>query len=142
MVIPCRLANKCAQMCGISGIIHFGQLPDAPSRVHAMAESLYHRGPDDEGYWHDADCALGFRRLSIVDIGGGDQPMGNEDQSVWGIYNGEVYNHRELRRELEAEGHRFATDHSDTEVLVHGWEQWGAGLAEHLNGMFAFAIWD
>jgi asparagine synthase (glutamine-hydrolysing) len=129
-------------MCGISGIIHFGKLPDAPSRVGAMAASLIHRGPDDDGFWHDDDCALGFRRLSIVDIGGGHQPMANEDASVWVVYNGEIYNHRELRGELEAAGHRFSSDHSDTEVLVHGWEQWGEGLASRLNGMFAFAIWD
>ena len=129
-------------MCGISGIVHFGKLPDAASRVHEMAASLVHRGPDDDGFWHDGDCALGFRRLSIVDIGGGHQPMANEDGNVWVVYNGEIYNHRELRRELEAAGHRFASDHSDTEVLVHGWEQWGEGLAERLNGMFAFAIWD
>jgi asparagine synthase (glutamine-hydrolysing) len=129
-------------MCGISGVVHFGHLPDAPSRVRAMAESIIHRGPDDEGHWHDNDCALGFRRLAIVDLDGGHQPMTNEDGTIWVIFNGEIYNHRELRRELESAGHRFATDHSDTEVLVHGWEQWGEGLAERLNGMFAFAIWD
>jgi asparagine synthase (glutamine-hydrolysing) len=107
-----------------------------------MAASIAHRGPDDDGFWHDGDCALGFRRLSIVDLGGGHQPMTNEDGTVWVVFNGEIYNHRELRRELEARGHRFRTDHSDTEVLVHGWEQWGERLAERLNGMFAFAVWD
>src|SRR5579864_1763289 len=129
-------------MCGISGVVHFGKLPDAPSRVRAMAASLIHRGPDDDGYWRDDNCALGFRRLSIVDIGSGHQPMANEDKTVWVVFNGEIYNHRELRRELEAAGHRFVSHHSDTEVLVHGWEQWGEGLAGRLNGMFAFAIWD
>jgi asparagine synthase (glutamine-hydrolysing) len=129
-------------MCGIAGIVHFGELADAPSRVRAMAASLVHRGPDDDGFWHDGDCALGFRRLSIVDIGGGHQPMTNEDGTVWVIFNGEIYNHRELRRELEACGHRFRSDHSDTEVLVHGFEQWGEGLVERLNGMFALAAWD
>jgi len=129
-------------MCGLAGILHFGSLPDAPRRVKAMANSLVHRGPDDEGHWSDDDCALGFRRLSIVDLEGGHQPMGNEDGTVWVVFNGEIYNHLELRRTLEMAGHRFSTDHSDTEVLVHGWEEWGESLAERLNGMFAFAIWD
>jgi asparagine synthase (glutamine-hydrolysing) len=107
-----------------------------------MSASIRHRGPDDEGYWSSSDIALGFVRLSILDIAGGHQPMANEDDTVWVIYNGEIYNHGELRRELEALGHRFRSDHSDTEVLVHGWEQWGERLPERLNGMFAFAIWD
>jgi asparagine synthase (glutamine-hydrolysing) len=107
-----------------------------------MAASIRHRGPDDEGYWSSGDVALGFVRLSILDIAGGHQPMANEDDTVWVVYNGEIYNHGELRRELEALGHRFKSDHSDTEVLVHGWEQWGEKLPERLNGMFAFAIWD
>lgn len=129
-------------MCGITGLVHFGALPDASERTRRMATSIIHRGPDDDGYWSDDDCALGFRRLSIVDLAGGRQPMSNEDGSIWVVFNGEIYNHRELRRALEADGHRFRTDHSDTEVLVHGWEQWGEKLAERLNGMFAFAIWD
>jgi asparagine synthase (glutamine-hydrolysing) len=129
-------------MCGLAGILHFGTVPDAARRVRPMADSLIHRGPDDEGFWSDGDCALGFRRLSVVDLKGGQQPMGNEDGTVWIVFNGEIYNHPELRRELETIGHRFATDHSDTEVLVHGWEEWGEELAERLNGMFAFAVWD
>lgn len=107
-----------------------------------MAASIRHRGPDDDGYWADKDIALGFVRLSILDIQGGHQPMRNEDGKVWTIFNGEIYNHLELRRELEKAGHQFRTDHSDTEVLVHGWEQWGEKLPDKLNGMFAFAIWD
>lgn len=107
-----------------------------------MADAIRHRGPDGEGYWNDGDIALGFRRLAIVDLQGGNQPMCNEDGRVWVVFNGEIYNHRELRIELEAAGHRFKSDHSDTEVLVHGWEQWGERLPERLNGMFAFAVWD
>jgi len=129
-------------VCGLAGILHFGRLGDASSRVHAMAASMIHRGPDGEGFWSSDDCALGFRRLAIVDLAGGNQPMSNEDGSIWVVFNGEIYNHMELRRELIAAGHCFATDHSDTEVLVHGWEQWGEALAGRLNGMFAFAVWD
>lgn len=129
-------------MCGIAGILHRNRLGDAPARVRRMADSIIHRGPDDEGFWADDDIALGFRRLSIVDLESGHQPMTNEDRTVWVIFNGEIYNHRELRHELEAAGHRFSTDHSDTEVLVHGYEEWGEALPGRLNGMFGFAIWD
>ncbi|NIX76824.1 asparagine synthase (glutamine-hydrolyzing) [Microvirga terricola] len=129
-------------MCGITGILHFGRDSQAPGRVRRMADSVVHRGPDSDGYWSDDDVALGFRRLAIVDIADGEQPMANEDKSVWIVFNGEIYNHRELRRELELAGHQFKSDHSDTEVLVHGWEEWGERLPERLNGMFAFAIWD
>lgn len=129
-------------MCGIAGILHFGRLTDATTRVRRMADSIRHRGPDDEGFWSDEDVALGFRRLAIVDLETGAQPMTNEDGQVWIIFNGEIYNHRELRQELETCGHRFRTDHADTEVLVHGWEEWHTGLPNKLNGMFAFAIWD
>lgn len=129
-------------MCGIAGILHRSHLDNAAVNVGRMASSMRHRGPDDEGYWHDADIALGFVRLSILDLEGGHQPMCNEDESVWTVYNGEIYNHVELRRELVAAGHAFRSDHSDTEILVHGWEQWGTALPERLNGMFAFAIWD
>jgi asparagine synthase (glutamine-hydrolysing) len=130
------------KMCGIAGIVHFGQLPDASERVRRMANSIRHRGPDGEGFWCDRDIALGFRRLAIVDLEGGGQPMCNEDGHVWIVFNGEIYNHLALRRELEANGHRFVSNHSDTEVIVHGWEQWGERLPERLNGMFAFAVWD
>jgi asparagine synthase (glutamine-hydrolysing) len=129
-------------MCGIAGILHFDRLPDAPRRVKDMADAIAHRGPDDEGFWSDADVALGFRRLAILDIETGAQPMANEDGTVWVVFNGEIYNHRELRSILESRGHIFCTAHSDTETLVHGWEEWGEALPEKLNGMFAFAIWD
>jgi len=129
-------------MCGIVGILHFNKQRDTSNRVKKMATSITHRGPDDDGFWSDDDVALGFRRLSIVDIETGAQPMSNEDGQVWVVFNGEIYNHTELRRELEAKGHQFKSDHSDTEVLVHGWEEWGERLPERLNGMFAFAVWD
>lgn len=107
-----------------------------------MADSIIHRGPDDEGFWNNEDVALGFRRLSIVDIEHGAQPMASADGSIQVVFNGEIYNHVELRRELESLGHVFQTHHSDTEVLVHGWRQWGTDLPGKLNGMFVFAIWD
>ncbi|NEU96211.1 asparagine synthase (glutamine-hydrolyzing) [Bradyrhizobium sp. UFLA 03-164] len=131
-----------SSMCGLAGILHRGRVRDAGRRIGSMAAAIRHRGPDDDGFFEDADISLGFRRLSIVDLHSGRQPMANEDGTVWVVFNGEIYNHRELRRELEAEGHRFKTDHSDTEVLVHGYEQWREKLLDKLNGMFAFAIWD
>lgn len=109
-----------------------------------MTTALAHRGPDGEGFHSDPERAvfLGHRRLSIIDIAGGDQPFFNEDGKVAVVFNGEIYNHVELRAELEAAGHRFRSDHSDTEVLVHGYEQWGEALPGRLNGMFAFAVYD
>ena len=107
-----------------------------------MAASLVHRGPDDRGSTDDPDVSLGFARLSIVDLEGGRQPMTDSAGKVVVVFNGEIYNHRTLRIELEKAGYVFSTDHSDTEVLVHGYRVWGEGLAARLNGMFAFAIWD
>lgn len=115
-------------MCGIAGILHFDGLADAPKRVMRMTESIRHRGPDDDGFWSDRDVALGFRRLSILDLETGAQPMSNEDGAVQVIFNGEIYNHRTLRAELETCGHVFRSNHSDTEVLVHGYEQWGTAF--------------
>lgn len=129
-------------MCGLSGILHFGSRPDADQRIKRMADSIAHRGPDDEGFWIGKDVAFGFRRLAIVDIETGAQPMASADGVIRVIYNGEIYNHRELRVELEARGHVFRSHHSDTEVLIHGWREWGTSLPAKLNGMFAFAIWD
>ena len=106
-----------------------------------MAELIRHRGPDGEGYYADTCAALGHRRLSIIDLNGGGQPMFNEDGSLVVVFNGEIYNYRPLRAELQKLGHIFATD-SDTEVLLHGYEAWGAALPKHLRGMFAFALWD
>jgi asparagine synthase (glutamine-hydrolysing) len=109
-----------------------------------MTTALAHRGPDGDGYYHDSEAAvfLGHRRLSIIDVAGGSQPFFNEDGKVAVIFNGEIYNHLDLRAELVAAGHMFKSDHSDTEVLVHGYEEWGAELPRRLNGMFAFAVYD
>ncbi len=129
-------------MCGIAGFAGELMPPgDAPARVRAMCDAIVHRGPDSDGY-HVADgIALGMRRLSIIDVAGGRQPIANEDGTVIVVFNGEIYNHHALRRELEAAGHRFRT-HSDTEVLVHLYEEHGPDMAKRLDGMFAFAIWD
>ena len=106
-----------------------------------MADQLRHRGPDAEGFHLDGGFALGVRRLSIIDLHTGDQPVANETSTVWAALNGEIYNHAELRAELESRGHRFRTQ-GDTEVLVHAWEQWGEQSVQRLDGMFAFAVWD
>lgn len=124
-------------MCGIAGVI----APDHKTTIRRMTEALHHRGPDDDGYYHGSQISLGFRRLSIIDLAHGAQPIANEDDSVWLVFNGEIYNFRELRSELEAKGHRFATD-TDTEVIVHLYEEVGDRCVERLRGMFAFAIWD
>ena len=127
-------------MCGIAGV--FGA--DGRATVEAMLTAVVHRGPDGAGFHIDPPNALhlGFRRLAIIDIKGGHQPMWNEDESVCVIFNGEIYNQVVLRQELISAGHVFRSDHSDTEVLVHGYEEWGDDLPRRLNGMFAFAFWD
>jgi asparagine synthase (glutamine-hydrolysing) len=129
-------------MCGIAGFI------DQPSRVcdpdtvlRKMTSELAHRGPDDEGFYASDGVYLGHRRLAVIDLEGGHQPISNEDSSVVVVANGEIYNYRQLRFDLEEGGHRFSTA-SDTEVLVHLWEEHGTGMLEHLVGMFAFALWD
>src|SRR2546427_2220608 len=127
-------------MCGICGVAG-GDPARGGELVQRMCGSMVHRGPDDEGSIHLDGVTLGMRRLSIIDIEGGHQPMSNEDSTVWVIQNGEIYNHRQLREQLLAAGHRFATK-SDTEVLVHGYEEWGERMVERLNGMFAFALLD
>ena len=127
-------------MCGICGFSGDGDIDILAS----MNEALVHRGPDAEGMWHDAGEAvyLGHRRLSIIDLEGGAQPMWTEDGALGIVFNGEIYNHLELREELIQSGHRFLTDHSDTEVLLHGYREWGAALPSRLNGMWAFALLD
>ncbi len=126
-------------MCGIAGVVGVDLREKA---LQAMGAAMHHRGPDDLGIYQDRGIGLVFRRLAIVDLAGGRQPMANEDGRVQLVFNGEIYDHDQLRRELVARGHRFATGHSDTEVLVHGWEQWEHKLFGRLNGMFAVAIWD
>lgn len=129
-------------MCGICGIYHLQRDRHAePAVVRAMADAIAHRGPDDEGFHFDGPLGLGFRRLSIIDLAGGHQPMSDAAESVWVVFNGEIYNFKPLRQELEALGHVFRT-RSDTEVIVHGYRQWGSGVLQRLNGMFGLAIWD
>lgn len=129
-------------MCGISGKLMFEpEAAVAPTLMKSMADTMVHRGPDDEGYYLSGPVGLGFRRLSIIDLDTGHQPISNEDGSIWVIFNGEIYNYRELREQLLAKGHSFATK-TDTEVLVHLYEEHGPGMLEKLRGMFAFAIWD
>jgi asparagine synthase (glutamine-hydrolysing) len=129
-------------MCGIVGLVSFVAPPET-AIAESMSASVVHRGPDDAGLESiDDTCVLGARRLSILDIAGGHQPMWDETRRYCVVFNGEIYNHAELRSRLVGLGHRFATDHSDTEVLVHGFEEWGPALFAMLNGMFALAIWD
>jgi asparagine synthase (glutamine-hydrolysing) len=141
-------------MCGIAGFVESSSVPSpfgadrSRALAHRMCEVIRHRGPDDEGVWVQAGAggqldgvALGMRRLSIIDLSTGHQPIHNEDQSVWIVFNGEIYNFRELRAELERAGHVFYTA-TDTEVIVHAYEQWGAQAVARLRGMFGLAIWD
>ena len=129
-------------MCGISGVVHTdpGRPVDRES-FRRMTATLTHRGPDADGYLFGDGVALGHRRLSIIDVGGGDQPIYNEDHTRAVVFNGEIYNFRELRAELIARGHRFRTA-SDTEAIVHAWEQYGDDCVSRLRGMFALALWD
>ncbi len=127
-------------MCGISGVHRRDGGRVEPALLRRMADSLVHRGPDDSGYHSGPGIGFGFRRLSIVDLGGGNQPLSSHD-SVFVLGNGEIYNHQTLRRELESEGYRFKTN-SDMEVVAHGYHRWGERIVERLNGMFALAIWD
>ncbi len=128
-------------MCGICGVAYFdGERADG-SVVSRMRESLTHRGPDDCGIYLDGGVGLGHRRLSIIDVAGGRQPMSNEDGTIWITYNGELYNHLSLREELTARGHRYATN-SDTETIIHLYEEYGRDCVSRMNGMFSFAIWD
>lgn len=126
-------------MCGISGIVSTAGVERAA--VARMTDALRHRGPDDEGLYLADGVGLGHRRLSIIDLSTGRQPISNEDGTVWVVFNGEIYNFQELRRQLEGRGHRFATN-TDTETIVHAYEEYGDGCVERLSGMFAFALWD
>ena len=129
-------------MCGIAGIVSSNRTERIEEAlVHQMCEAIVHRGPDDEGLLARNNVGLGMRRLSIIDLSGGHQPIFNEDRSAWIVFNGEIYNFPELRPELEAHGHHFST-HSDTETIVHLYEEMGADCVQKLRGMFAFALWD
>lgn len=129
-------------MCGICGQFNFrDDKPVSPAVIKAMTDTLVPRGPDDEGYFISSSIGFGFRRLSIIDLAGGHQPMSDAQESVWVVFNGEIYNFKELRAELESHGHVFRT-RSDTEVIVYGYKQWGRGVFERLNGMFGVAVWD
>ena len=125
-------------MCGIAGFTG----PNHRAALERMTESLRHRGPDSAGFWEAPGVSLGARRLAIIDVATGEQPVFNEDRTVAVVFNGEIYNHVELRRQLEHAGHRFSTDHSDTEVIVHLYEDCGLDFLAELNGMFAIALWD
>src|SRR5438105_11177696 len=129
-------------MCGIAGAIDLTGnrlLPEAA--LHAMADAIVHRGPDDDGYFQRDGVSLANRRLSIVGLFDGRQPIGNEDGSVWVVFNGELFDYPQRRAELEAKGHVFRT-HCDTELIPHLWEEHGEAMFEHLHGQFAFALYD
>src|SRR5215471_17907852 len=142
-------------MCGIVGIVNSNQHSVEDAALRAMCDAIVHRGPDDDGYFLNrgpergiqggsvsiASVGLGMRRLSIIDLSTGKQPIHNEDKTIWVVQNGELYNYLQLRKELEAKGHRFYTK-SDTEVIVHAYEEFGDDVPKHLRGMFAFALWD
>src|SRR5215813_2722536 len=129
-------------MCGICGQFNFVRNePVEPATIQRMSGTMVHRGPDDDGYFISGALGLGFRRLSIIDLAGGHQPMSDAEETVWVIFNGEIYNYRELRAELQGKSHQFRTN-SDTEVIIHGYKEWGTEVFNRLNGMFGLAIWD
>ncbi len=129
-------------MCGIAGIMaNNREMAVDMQPIISMCNAIAHRGPDDEGFFHEGNLGMGMRRLSIIDLSTGKQPIFNEDERLVIVFNGEIYNYLELRAKLENKGHRFRT-HSDTEVILHAYEEFGAGCVDRLNGMFAFAIWD
>ncbi len=128
-------------MCGITGVMQFEGARVEPESLRRMCAAMVHRGPDDEGIYTDGFVGIGMRRLSIVDLATGHQPLSNEDGTVWIVFNGEIYNHAGLRETLQARGHQYRT-HSDTETIIHLYEEYGTDCVKHLRGMFAFAIWD
>jgi asparagine synthase (glutamine-hydrolysing) len=128
-------------MCGIAGVLEFGVNEPVEGALRAMCRAMVHRGPDDEGIYTEPGVGLGMRRLSIIDLAAGHQPIANEDRTLWIVFNGEIYNHEALREELIARGHRFRT-HCDTETILHLYEERGRECVQDLRGMFAFAIWD
>lgn len=126
-------------MCGVAGMVSTASTD--PATVREMCDILSHRGPDGEGFYTDDQVALGMRRLAIIDVSGGNQPVFNEDRSVVAVFNGEIYNFSELRSDLLSRGHKFRTN-SDSECIVHLYEEHGEDLVHRLRGMFAFALWD
>src|SRR5688572_3281881 len=128
-------------MCGIAGIVGTAGKPATFEELKRMCDAMTHRGPDDEGFYINTEVGLGMRRLKIIDLESGSQPIRNEDGSVWVVLNGEIYNFKELRHDLERRGHVFYTA-CDTEVIVHLYEEYGQDCVNHLRGMFAFALWD
>jgi asparagine synthase (glutamine-hydrolysing) len=128
-------------MCGIAGIIKFNEDLVRKDELKLMTGAMFHRGPDDDGFFISGSIGLGMRRLSIIDLDGGSQPISNEDGTIWVVMNGEIYNYRELRDSLRKRGHKFKTE-SDTEVIVHLYEEKGVGAIDELNGMFSIALWD
>ena len=129
-------------MCGICGILYSDPHRQVERDTLAvMNAQIVHRGPDDDGFFVEGNVGLAMRRLSIIDLKTGHQPIGNEDNRLWIVYNGEIYNHRQLRADLQGRGHQYRTN-SDTETIVHLYEEYGADCVKHLRGMFAFAIWD
>ena len=129
-------------MCGLAGIFDPNGGPVDRALLQRMTDVLSHRGPDGDGFHFEPGVGLGHRRLSVIDVAGGHQPMWNEDESVVIVFNGEIYNFSELWPKLQALGHVFRSNHSDTEAIVHAWESWGPECLQHLNGQFAFVLWD
>ncbi len=129
-------------MCGIAGFVNISPTSgDNGTILRRMTDCIAHRGPDGSGVWHDDFASLGHRRLSIIDLSAGSQPMTNETGEIWIVYNGEIYNHASLRPALEQAGHQYRS-HCDTETILHAWEQYGEDCVTHFRGMFSFAIWD
>ena len=125
-------------MCGICGFVG----PRNEQLLLRMRDLLKHRGPDEAGEYQDDLCSLGHRRLAIIDLETGQQPMSNERGNVWIVLNGEIFNHEDLRRELQAAGHQFRSQRSDTETVLHAYEEWEQDCAQRLRGQFGFAVWD
>lgn len=128
-------------MCGITGLLYKDGTKPEKRLVQAMSRTLYHRGPDEEGYYFDSCIGFGIQRLKVIDLNTGTQPIHNEDKTIWTILNGEIYNYKDLKKTLINKGHKFYTK-SDTETIVHAYEEWGLNFAEHLNGIFGLALWD
>ena len=128
-------------MCGIVGILSLEEKPVILEELRWMSAAIAHRGPDEDGFYLGEVAGLGMRPRSIINLRTGRQPIANEDGTVWVVFNGEIYNYKQLRRELEQKGHCFSTT-TDTETIVHLYEEYGAHCVEHMRGMYAFAVWD